>query len=681
VPDRHDFTRADKSSSRFQRDTMAIPEMDKKGRWNSFLAFFVDLALFYVSFTIVNALSSPHPRLRSPYLKWQILCFIWLVISWGTKRSVLGTQRQYAKGIIAILKSVIYLFLAMSSLIVGFGLRAFPILYVLGLCVLLLLFETGLYSLYYRMTRNGGRKAALTTGVGRHDTRGGDVSTLLISCDLIFILMAFFVTHLLNSGTFVLTHEHQDMLLLFYGLWFFSSGITRKYYLNNFQNYAYAMAASIKSVILTLSALSVIILTLRIVLYSRFLIFGTFMLFLMFEAAVYGLYFLLNNNRREGLDAGLVPGVRDLIEQKYLDVEDRGNKERATSFMRILTEGSLKSYPQLSEFIKESLHLAKLDFTRVLVLDSDNVPDFATQRGKRLKLVVNFRALNDVRWLNRYFLEVYKKLANGGYYIGRVETIDIHKRKFFLRYPKYYGEIFYIFYFVLNRVFPKLAKIRTLYFALTRGKLRSLSRAEVLGRLCYCGFDIMDDREIEGSHFIIAQKRRAPCLDESPSYGPIIRLKRIGLNGQVINVYKFRTMYVYSEYLQEHIMERQKLEAGGKIKDDYRVTEWGKLMRKYWLDEIPMVYNWIRGEVKFFGVRPLSIHYYKLYSERFRQVRMKTKPGLVPPIYADLPRQFNEIEDSEREYIRRYFERPLRTQVHYFLKVFGNIVFKNARSG
>jgi lipopolysaccharide/colanic/teichoic acid biosynthesis glycosyltransferase len=119
---------------------------------------------------------------------------------------------------------------------------------------------------------------------------------------------------------------------------------------------------------------------------------------------------------------------------------------------------------------------------------------------------------------------------------------------------------------------------------------------------------------------------------------------------------------------------------GGKVRDDFRLTEWGKVMRRLWLDELPMLYNLVKGDLQLFGVRPLSAQYFDMYPKDLQELRMQVKPGLVPPFYADMPETFEEICESERRYIQAYLERPVRTQVGYFWRAFVNIVFKGARS-
>ncbi|MDV7392943.1 sugar transferase, partial [Arthrospira platensis SPKY1] len=133
------------------------------------------------------------------------------------------------------------------------------------------------------------------------------------------------------------------------------------------------------------------------------------------------------------------------------------------------------------------------------------------------------------------------------------------------------------------------------------------------------------------------------------SYGFLIKLPRVGKNGKIISVYKFRTMHPYSEYLQQYVFEKNNLEKGGKLKDDFRVSTMGRFFRKYWLDELPMIWNLIRGDMKLIGVRPLSQHYMSLYSRDIKRLRKKTKPGLLPPFYADMPTTLEEIMASERK--------------------------------
>ena len=117
-------------------------------------------------------------------------------------------------------------------------------------------------------------------------------------------------------------------------------------------------------------------------------------------------------------------------------------------------------------------------------------------------------------------------------------------------------------------------------------------------------------------------------------------------------------MYPYSEYLQEYVYSINGLKEGGKLQKDFRVTAWGKIMRKFWLDELPMLYNWLKGDLQIVGVRPITFQYLDMYDRELKELRKQVKVGLIPPFYADLPTTFEEICDSEKNFYPLLLEKP-----------------------
>ncbi len=99
--------------------------------------------------------------------------------------------------------------------------------------------------------------------------------------------------------------------------------------------------------------------------------------------------------------------------------------------------------------------------------------------------------------------------------------------------------------------------------------------------------------------------------------GPILfKQKRPGKNGKIFTVYKFRTMST-----------RQCDENGRELSDFERMTKIGRLLRKTSVDELPQLFNIIRGEMSFIGPRPLLTEYLELYSpEQMR--RHEVLPGI-----------------------------------------------------
>ncbi len=250
------------------------------------------------------------------------------------------------------------------------------------------------------------------------------------------------------------------------------------------------------------------------------------------------------------------------------------------------------------------------------------------------------------------------------------------REKIFKKYPAAIAYPFYLFDFVFKRICSKIFPTKKLYYLITKGKGRIISIAETLGRLVLSGFEILGYEEIKGVTYFAAKRIRLPRYEDEPSSGFIVRLRRVGENGNIINVYKFRTMHPYSECLQEYIYKNHSLKDGGKFNRDFRITTWGKILRKLRIDELPMIINFLKGEVKLVGVRPLSPQYYSMYEEDIRNRRIKYKPGLFPPFFADLPKTFSEIMDSERKYLDNYDVKPIKTDLIYLLKILYNINFK-----
>ena len=142
---------------------------------------------------------------------------------------------------------------------------------------------------------------------------------------------------------------------------------------------------------------------------------------------------------------------------------------------------------------------------------------------------------------------------------------------------------------------------------------------------------------------------------------------------------RFRSMYAFSEFLQKRVFEDHGLSATGKFKNDPRLTEYGPFIRKYWIDEIPQIYDWIRGDIKLVGIRATSRHYLSLYPPHFKNLYLQTKPGLIPPIFDESTNSFDQIVDVELTYLRAYWRRPIRTDVKYLIETFVDIVFKGVR--
>lgn len=332
---------------------------------------------------------------------------------------------------------------------------------------------------------------------------------------------------------------------------------------------------------------------------------------------------------------------------------------------------------EVYDFMSKHVDISSPD---TLIVATTTAFNIEKQPQPTFNAIINLRRINDIRRMNKFFEVVNGKLNYGSIFISSAETYTLRKKRILKKYPPVLNWMYYTVDFGAKRVSPKVWGVKKAYFFVTRGQNRVISKAETLGRLYSCGFELVEEKSINGQLFFICRKVGEPAFDYSPTYGPMISLKRYGKAGKTIKVYKMRTMHAYSEYLQGYIYDQNQLEEGGKFKNDFRVTTVGRIMRKFWIDELPMLINVLKGDMKIVGVRPLSSHYFNLYSEEVKTRRLKHKPGLVPPFYVDLPKSLEEIMDSEMRYLDAYEKHPLRTDWKYFWSAFNNIVFKHARS-
>ena len=125
--------------------------------------------------------------------------------------------------------------------------------------------------------------------------------------------------------------------------------------------------------------------------------------------------------------------------------------------------------------------------------------------------------------------------------------------------------------------------------------------------------------------------------------GVFYKQRRVGLNGRDFTLYKFRSMAVGSD-------KKGLLTVGGK---DNRVTKAGYFIRKYKLDELPQLFNVLKGDMSFVGPRPEVRKYVDMYSEEQKRV-LSVRPGITD-IASMKYRNENDIlakaENPEQYYI------------------------------
>jgi hypothetical protein len=501
----------------------------------------------------------------------------------------------------------------------------------------------------------------------------------LLWFDLLLVGISYIIVLALKS--FSRTYFSQKYLIglgVFVVVWFTMTAISKKFRPKDPPSDSVSLYIIIINIII-FGIIAILMYGARSLVYSRLIIFGMIGLTTILEIITFNIYNLISESNGNG----------EIVLKKKNNNLISAEAARAQALENIrLREGSPIVTHLRNDIIEEcgeeaydyiSNHINLVD-ARNLVVSTTARFNILYQPEDYLRGIVNLRRINDMRYINKFFEAVNSKLPIGGKFIGCAETKEMRKERILRKYPPVLNWIYYFLDYILKRVFPKFRITRRLYFILTRGENRVMTRAEILGRLYSCGFAINDEGQVNGKYFFMVDKVKEPTYDDGASYSLIIRLPRIGKDGKIIRVYKMRTMHAYAEYLQDYVYKRNNIRPGGKFNNDFRVSMAGRIIRTLWLDELPMTLNWFKGEIKLVGVRPLSEQYFKLYSKEHQERRIRYKPGLIPPYYADLPDTIENIEESERRFLDSYDKHPFRTNWKYFWKAFYNIVFKHARS-
>ena len=115
---------------------------------------------------------------------------------------------------------------------------------------------------------------------------------------------------------------------------------------------------------------------------------------------------------------------------------------------------------------------------------------------------------------------------------------------------------------------------------------------------------------------------------DSPGDGAIFRQRRVGRDGKLFWLYKFRTMCPDAEEQLNELLSQNQMDGPVfKIKGDPRITRVGRFLRKTSLDELPQLLNVLQGDMNIVGPRPALPREVELYSDYQRQ-RLYVTPGL-----------------------------------------------------
>lgn len=166
----------------------------------------------------------------------------------------------------------------------------------------------------------------------------------------------------------------------------------------------------------------------------------------------------------------------------------------------------------------------------------------------------------------------------------------------------------------------------------------------------------------------------APIIKRQ-SPGPVFfSQKRVGKNGKIFKMYKFRSMYMDAEERKKELMEQNQMQGlMFKMDNDPRIMPIGRFIRKASIDEFPQFWNILKGDMSLVGTRPPTLDEYKQYSP-YHLSRLAIKPGLTGMWQTSGRSEvtdFEEVVRLDNEYIRNF---SIGLDIKIIFKTFSSVI-------
>lgn len=161
---------------------------------------------------------------------------------------------------------------------------------------------------------------------------------------------------------------------------------------------------------------------------------------------------------------------------------------------------------------------------------------------------------------------------------------------------------------------------------------------------------------------------------DSPGASPIYTQYRVGKNGRVFKFYKLRSMVPEADHMLDSLLDQNEMEGPAfKISNDPRITRVGRVIRKTCIDELPQLWNILKGDMSFVGPRPPLPREVEQYND-FQRNRLSVVPGLT--CYWQIQPNKNSLTfDKWLELDLKYIEeRNVKTDLMIIFKTVGAVL-------
>lgn len=161
---------------------------------------------------------------------------------------------------------------------------------------------------------------------------------------------------------------------------------------------------------------------------------------------------------------------------------------------------------------------------------------------------------------------------------------------------------------------------------------------------------------------------------DSPGASPIYTQYRVGKNGRVFKFYKLRSMVPGADQMLDSLLDQNEMEGPAfKISNDPRITRVGRVIRRTCIDELPQLWNILKGDMSFVGPRPPLPREVEQYND-FQRNRLSVVPGLT--CYWQIQPNRNSLTfDKWLELDLKYIEeRNVKTDLMIIFKTVGAVL-------
>lgn len=161
---------------------------------------------------------------------------------------------------------------------------------------------------------------------------------------------------------------------------------------------------------------------------------------------------------------------------------------------------------------------------------------------------------------------------------------------------------------------------------------------------------------------------------DSPGASPIYTQTRVGKNGKEFRFYKFRSMVPNAEKMLDSLLEKNEMDGPAfKMKDDPRITRFGKFIRKSCIDELPQIINILKGDMSFVGPRPPLPREVAMYDD-YQMQRLSVIPGLTCFWQVQPQRNSISFDDWMKCDLRYIQNRSFKTDLIIIFKTVGAVL-------